>query len=173
MNPSGLNGRWFELDLLQEHFNFWIKRLFNSKSHDFDATHLAEAVSLNIQGFSKFRDAFPGVFGIKKNNHRHTEANTRGDIDSLGTHYHDDKILSYIPGREQKLVKNEFSEGVSLLYQKQLKIFLDRTLQDGPVLEETHDDGSLPEEPDEFLPSNPITISGGVMSVLEFDVGGV
>ncbi|KAF8221552.1 hypothetical protein L208DRAFT_1382213 [Tricholoma matsutake] len=43
VNPSGLRGHWLELDLLQENFNIWIKRLFNSKSHDFDARHLAEA----------------------------------------------------------------------------------------------------------------------------------
>ncbi|KAF8231490.1 hypothetical protein L208DRAFT_1459229 [Tricholoma matsutake] len=42
VNPSGLHGHWLELDLLQEHFNFWIKQLFNSKSHDFDARHLAK-----------------------------------------------------------------------------------------------------------------------------------
>ncbi|KAJ3765120.1 hypothetical protein FB446DRAFT_655696 [Lentinula raphanica] len=55
VNTSNLEGHWFELDLLQEHFNFWIKRLFNSKSHDFDSRHLAECVSLNIQGLSALR----------------------------------------------------------------------------------------------------------------------
>ncbi|KAJ7261191.1 hypothetical protein C8J57DRAFT_1134546, partial [Mycena rebaudengoi] len=47
VNSKGLRGCWLELDLLQEHFNFWIKRLFNSKSHDFDSKHLAEAVEGN------------------------------------------------------------------------------------------------------------------------------
>ncbi|KAJ7736001.1 hypothetical protein B0H14DRAFT_3097558 [Mycena olivaceomarginata] len=53
-------GHWFELDLLQEHFNFWIKALFNSKSHDFDSKHLSEAVGLNISGISSLREHFPG-----------------------------------------------------------------------------------------------------------------
>ncbi|KAK0471235.1 hypothetical protein IW261DRAFT_1344746 [Armillaria novae-zelandiae] len=56
VNTSGHPGHWFELDLMQEHFNFWFKRLFNSKSHEFDSKHLAEAVGLNIQGFSQLQD---------------------------------------------------------------------------------------------------------------------
>ncbi|KAJ7747542.1 hypothetical protein B0H16DRAFT_1320335 [Mycena metata] len=42
VNPTGRHGYWLELDLLQEHFNFWIKSLFNSKSHDFDGKHLSQ-----------------------------------------------------------------------------------------------------------------------------------
>uniref|UniRef100_D8Q8N9 DUF6589 domain-containing protein n=1 Tax=Schizophyllum commune (strain H4-8 / FGSC 9210) TaxID=578458 RepID=D8Q8N9_SCHCM len=55
VNPSGQPGRWFELDLLQEHFNFWIKRLFNSKTISFDAQHLSQRVALNIQGLGDLR----------------------------------------------------------------------------------------------------------------------
>lgn len=45
VNPSGRRGHWFELDLLQEHFNFWLKRLFNTKTTSFEAHHLSVNVS--------------------------------------------------------------------------------------------------------------------------------
>ncbi|KAK7016473.1 hypothetical protein R3P38DRAFT_2785686 [Favolaschia claudopus] len=86
-NLSGRIGHWLELDLLQEHFNFWIKRLFNAKSHDFDGQHLAEAVGLNIAGISKLRETFPGLFGLKRNGQRHTDASTIHDINQLGNHF--------------------------------------------------------------------------------------
>ncbi|KAF8150291.1 hypothetical protein K438DRAFT_1779079 [Mycena galopus ATCC 62051] len=65
INPSGRIRHWLELDLLQEHFNFWIKCLFNATSHDFDSKHLSEAVGLNIASISKLRETFPGLFGLK------------------------------------------------------------------------------------------------------------
>lgn len=168
VNPSGLRGHWFELDLLQEHFNFWIKRLFNSKSHDFDAKHLSEAVGLNIRGFSAFRDRFPGLFGVKRNTHHHTYANIRDDIDSLGVHFRANHILSFIPGRNQPYqVKDEFAEGFDILAGGQLKIFLDRTMKNGPGLNVNNLE--TPFGDSEYLPTNPITVSEGVMAAPEFN----
>jgi hypothetical protein len=163
VNPSGLRGHWLELDLLQEHFNFWIKRLFNSKSHDFDARHLAEAVSLNISGFSALRDRFLGLFGAKKNSHRHTDASKRDDIDALGVHYRHDKILSFISKRDQVYsVQDEFAAGYDILSGGQLRTFLDRTIGG----EFNVDDSSLAtENDDERAPANPIISLNGVMGI--------
>ncbi|KAJ7314636.1 hypothetical protein DFH08DRAFT_926962 [Mycena albidolilacea] len=72
VNSTGKRGHWFELDLLQEHFNFWIKALFNSKSHDF---HL------------------PGLFGLKKNGGKHREVRVSDDINRLGAHFREEHIL--------------------------------------------------------------------------------
>lgn len=162
VNPSGLRGHWLELDLLQEHFNFWIKRLFNSKSHDFDGKHLSEAVSLNIGGFSMLRDRFPGLFGAKKNSHHHSPADKRDDLDRLGAHFKDDHILSFVPNRSQVYtVQDEFAAGISILAGGQLTTFLQRTTQDGPGID---DDSELTSaDPDSGLsdngrtPTNPIT----------------
>ncbi|EIM91498.1 uncharacterized protein STEHIDRAFT_49670 [Stereum hirsutum FP-91666 SS1] len=96
-NPSGLPGHWVELDLIQEHYNFWIKRLFNSKSHTFDSQHLAEHVGLNIGGFSALRERFPILFGFKRNGGRHTNPKSNGDINRLGFHYRLEHIMSFKP----------------------------------------------------------------------------
>lgn len=163
VNPLGLRSHWLELDLLQEHFNFWIKRLFNPKSHDFDARHLAEAVSLNISGFSALRDRFPGLFGAKKNSHRHTDASKRDDIDALGVHYRHDKILSFISKRDQVYsVQDEFAAGYDILSGGQLRTFLGRTIGG----EFNMDDSSLATENDEErAPANPIILLNGVMGI--------
>ncbi|KAJ7840470.1 hypothetical protein B0H13DRAFT_2239514 [Mycena leptocephala] len=112
-NTIGSLGHWLELDLLQEHFNFWIKRLFNSKSHDFDSKYLAEAVGLNIHGISSIRDRFPGIFGFKKNQGKHKNADTMNDLNALGTHYRDDHIMQYVPGRNGHLnfLRSEYEAG--------------------------------------------------------------
>lgn len=181
VNTTGLRGHWLELDLLQEHFNFWIKRLFNSKSHDFDAKHLAEAVGLNIGGFSALRDRFPGLFGIKKNSHTHTDAATLDDINALGGHYRTEKILVYVKGRSQPyMVKDEWAEGYNILEAGQLKTFLARTMKDGPALEEDISEGVVPDTDRadsrtavETVPAppSPITLLEGIMEQAEFITG--
>ncbi|KAJ7116291.1 hypothetical protein C8R46DRAFT_1264083 [Mycena filopes] len=172
VNPSGRRGHWLELDLLQEHFNFWIKRLFNSKSHDFDSKHLSEAVGLNIAGISKLRETFPGLFGLKQNGQRHKDASTAHDINRLGTHLRKHHILEYEAGRDQPYqVSNEFGAGHSKLLGGQLDIFLTRTAGGGSATEDDDDvippsEGPLPE-----FPANPVSVCDGVMDVGEFITG--
>jgi hypothetical protein len=48
VNPSGRHGTFHPRDLLQEHLNFKLKKIFNNKTHAFDSYFLKEAVSLNV-----------------------------------------------------------------------------------------------------------------------------
>ncbi|KAJ6503193.1 hypothetical protein C8R47DRAFT_1249402 [Mycena vitilis] len=156
-NTTGLLGHWLELDLLQEHHNFWIKRLFNSKSHSFDSKHLSEAVGLNTHGFSAIRDQFPGQFGFKKNAGTHKKADTTNDLNALGVHYREDQIMQYIPGRN-----GHGSDG-------KLAQFLERTTRAGGSVQ-PENEPVIPEE--ERLPSNPITSGArGVIHLSQFTVG--
>ncbi|KAJ6576740.1 hypothetical protein B0H10DRAFT_1836791, partial [Mycena sp. CBHHK59/15] len=171
VNPSGRSGHWFELDLLQEHFNFWIKRLFNSKSHDFDSKHLSEAVGLNIAGISKLREMFPGLFGLKQNGQRHKDASTVHDINQLGIHLRKNHILEYEGGRDQPYqVDNEWGIGHAILQEHQLKTFLHRTAGGGSATgnedEPVASSGTIPE-----CPTNPITVCEGVMDIGSFIMG--
>ncbi|KAJ7593572.1 hypothetical protein C8J56DRAFT_1043378 [Mycena floridula] len=147
-----------KLDLLQEHFNFWIKNLFNSKSHDFASKHLSEAVGLNIQGFTELRDHAREIFGL-----------TRAFITG-GTKY-----CNLFPAGQVYVyvVRDEFSEGYNILAKGQLKSFLDRTKWSGST--EVVDDGSsiAPMQPpdldeEERISSNPITFRGGTSETTEF-----
>ena len=131
VNPSGLEGHWHELDLLQEHFNFWLKRLFNTKSFDFDSRFLREVVGLNLRGFSDLRDFMFKVFGLKSPGRSHTDADRTPDINRLGAHYREDGVLRFHRGRTQPYkVVNEYSDGYEKLRDGQLQTFLERTVAD-------------------------------------------
>ena len=164
VNPSGLPGHWHELDLLQEHYTYWIKRLFNSKSHDFDSKHLSEAVGLNIAGFSALRDRIPAVFGYRRNGKKHTDPNKDSDINRLGAHYREASILSRLPDRPQPYqVENEFASGMDTLSTGALNKFIKRTTTatDGTLDEEEEEeeeevsttDGVTPESDSDRLPA--------------------
>jgi hypothetical protein len=170
-NTTGLLGHWLELDLLQEHFNFWIKCLFNSKSHDFDSRHLAEAVGLNIHGISSIRERFPGIFGFKKNQGKHKNANTTNDLNALGVHYRDDHIMQYLPGRNGHVVPNEFYAGFDILDGGKLDEFLERTTRNGASVQ-PENDSETSQDDEGRLPANPITSgAGGVMDLTQFTLG--
>ncbi|KAK6977142.1 hypothetical protein R3P38DRAFT_2582264 [Favolaschia claudopus] len=169
VNTVGWIGHWLELDLLQEHLNFWIKRLFNSKSHSFDSKHLSEAVSLNIHGISTVRERVPGIFGFKKNGGGHKKSDTTNDLNALGVHYHEDRIMQYIPGRNGHVVPNEFFAGYEILEGGKLDEFLERTTKDGCGVQP--EDTSRVNDEDR-LPANPITSgSQGFPSLSEFTTG--
>lgn len=173
VNPTGRIGHWLELDLLQEHFNFWIKALFNSKSHDFDGKHLSEAVGLNIPGISKMRERFPGLFGLKKNGQNHRNIAAIDDINRLGLHFREEHILQWESGRNQPyVVGNEFAEGVSTLSNGTLKNFLARTTSGGSVQVEGSDGDSDNGEDDGLeQPPCPSTFIEGVLGLGEFITG--
>lgn len=166
VNPSGRVGHWLPLDLLQEHFNFWIKRLFNSKSHEFDSKHLSERVGLNIGGISDLREKFPGLFGLKRNGQRHTDATTIHDINQLGFHFRRNHILEYEAGRNQPyVVSNEFGAGHSKLLSGQLATFLARTA-DGESATGSEEEPILSQEESALeLPAAPVTLSEGVLDL--------
>ncbi|KAJ7085341.1 hypothetical protein C8R43DRAFT_1142534 [Mycena crocata] len=167
VNPSGRAGFWLALDLL--HYNFWIKVLFNTKSHDFDSKHLADRVGLNIAGISDLREKFPGLFGLQRNGQRHTDTSTVHDINRLGVHFRKNHILEYEAGRNQPYtVKNEFGLGYSKLVNGQLKIFLERTASGGSATGTKEEPSEVPAA--EF-PATPVTMVEGVLDLAPFITG--
>ncbi|KAK7695975.1 hypothetical protein QCA50_000615 [Cerrena zonata] len=170
VNPSGLPGKWHELDLLQEHFNFWLKRLFQKKTMDFDSNFLKECIGLNLSGFGQLRGTFTQIFELTKISGKHTPANTQNDINRLGRHYREADILSFCPGRKQPYeVPNEFGEGIAKLHDGQLQVFLDRTLHGlGEGIETNNSPNSKAEFDEVMPPPNPIIMENGMTSLSRF-----
>lgn len=181
VNPSGLPGHWFELDLLQEHFNYWIKLLFNSKNMTFDSVFLRECVCHNLGGLGDLRNKFRSWLGLAKRGGSHSKPKKIADINRLGSHYRDDETLIFHRGRDQPYkVYNEFSEGVDKLREGQLYTFLVRTTHDESDIQdptESAEDNmasgndSLDQAPDQadedselVAPACPVHLTDGVMS---------
>jgi len=146
VNPSGEPHRWHELDLLQEHLNFWIKVFFNSRNSDFGSSFLQKVVSLNIPGFSHFRIHLEHAMGMTPLTGYHFKPSTRNDIITLTDRHDTDDIFIFHPGRTQSFqAKDVLAIGIEKLGQTSLiKDFLART--EGPLnpgatdVEDTFDD---------------------------------
>ena len=115
MNPSGKTGGWHELDLLQEHLNFWIKVFFNSRNSAFDTPFLQNAAP-NTPGFSRLRTALESTIGISATTGYHHKPNKVGDILALAARHKQDDIFTFHPGRTQPFkAKDIFQIGMEKL----------------------------------------------------------
>ena len=115
VNLSGKAGRWHELDLLQEHLNFWIKVFFNSRNSAFDTPFL-QNVALNITGFSRLRTVLECVIGISASTGYHHKPSKAGDIRALTSRHDRDDIFTFHPGRTQPFkAKDVFQIGMEKL----------------------------------------------------------
>ena len=166
VNPSGEPHRWHELDLLQEHLNFWIKVFFNSWNSDFGSSFLQKVVSLNIPGFSLFRMHLENAMGMTPPTGYHFKPSTKNDIIALANRHDMDDIFTFHPGCTQSFqAKDVFAVGLEKLGQTSLiKDFLACTGETGASLdlkeadenEENISDGGMDEldldsmDPDEF-----------------------
>src|SRR5260221_6628596 len=74
-------------DLLQEHHNLSLKRVFNGWRSHFDLKVLREAVALNIIPLAQLSDSVHEKFGIETAHNGCSDADSNVDINFLGHAY--------------------------------------------------------------------------------------
>jgi hypothetical protein len=135
VNPSGLSNHWHELDLLQEHFNLWIKRVFNKKNSGFDSKFMKKSVSVNVTGFGRLRNSFLSMLGLSDIPSGRSLPDYEHDIDVLATRYRQSSLLMFAAGRSQSFTAvDTFSAGYEKLEAGALSKFLERTMLDPELI---------------------------------------
>jgi hypothetical protein len=114
VNLSGKADRWHELDLLQEHLNFWIKVFFNSRNSAFDSPFL-QNVALNIPGFSHLCTVLESVIWISASTSYHHKPSKIADIRALAMCHEQDDIFTFHPGCTPFKAKDVFQIGMEKL----------------------------------------------------------
>jgi len=142
VNPSGKPGRWHELDLLQEHLNFWIKVFFNRRNREFGSSFIS-IISLNIPGFAQLRTLLEHVIGISSAAGYHHEPSKVGDLILLAARQKQDDIFTFHPGRTQPFQTKDILEiGMEKLRSTdQIKKCLVQLTDTGDGLDTGPDDG--------------------------------
>lgn len=137
VNPSGRKGHWHEMDLEQEHGNYWIQALSTGRTPDFDSLHLKECISPNVQGFNTLRRLGHDWFGIAPKRNAHKLASTINDINVLGKHYREDQVLKFHREREQPYtVPDIFANGIEKLRNGMFDGFIRRTTRNRSTVHE-------------------------------------
>lgn len=125
VNPSGEAGRWHERDLLQEHLNFWLKRVFNSRLLTFDSSFFREAVSLNIVELKDLSESLFVKLGLTPPHSRRSRSDLEADINYLGHAFLSENLHAYSPGRHQTFMATDASaQGAQKLLDGALESFV-------------------------------------------------
>lgn len=162
VNPSGLSNHWHKLDLLQERFNLWIKRVFNKKNSDFDSKFMKKSVPVNVTGFGRLRNTFMSMLRLSKIPSGRSVPDYEHDINVLATRHRPSSLLTFEAGRSQSFTAVDmFSAGYEKLEAGSLSKFLEQKMLDPELIyEETVDDSDMV-EPD--IPPEPLVSENGVL----------
>lgn len=165
LNPSGYAGRWQEGDVLQEHNNKAIKRVFNKKASGFGGDFIRTKVSLNVLSFGQLQQSVLGLLGLSQKPQGRSKVDHKADIDCITTSYEHHRLFTFQPGRTQAFVAQDvFSAGYSKLQDSALQKFLDCTVLDPESMEAYVEN----EEDNVSDPPAPLAMEGG--NLVEGDV---
>ncbi|KAF4613503.1 hypothetical protein D9613_007562 [Agrocybe pediades] len=97
LNPTGNPNSWVEVDLVQEHLNFWIKSFY--RAHGSNASwDWLKAVSPCVDALRQLARNFHAMLGADQGT-RHAPADLSKDIDSLMTFMSEHKVYEVQKGR--------------------------------------------------------------------------
>ncbi|KAF8890919.1 hypothetical protein BD779DRAFT_1438147, partial [Infundibulicybe gibba] len=117
LNPTGRANAFVEIDLVQEHLNFWIKKIYKADgdSHSWDWLAL---VSPCIDILRKLSTKINNEMGAQQGS-KHTIPDLRKDLDILVRSLNEHRVYRVIPGRiidpKDKPVPDVISVGLAAL----------------------------------------------------------
>lgn len=126
VNPCRHTWNWYERDLLQEHLNFWLKRVFNGHLTTFNSSFLHKACALNILNFCKVYNSLWSTLGLAPITTGHSKIDIEADINVLGRECLAAGFHRFVPGCTQSYIaRDAFTVGGMKLIDRKLQEFID------------------------------------------------
>lgn len=80
VNLAGEAGRFLPLDLMQEHFNFWLEELAQHKGKEFDDEWYREVLSMHVHHFLRLKEEMENVVEIAPHTKKHAEPHLHNEL---------------------------------------------------------------------------------------------
>ncbi|KAM6491642.1 hypothetical protein JOM56_012886, partial [Amanita muscaria] len=101
VNLHGKDGEWIEMDLMQEHFNFWLEDMAQHKGKDFDEPFYRSILSSNVHHFMQLKDEMEECVSLEGRRKRHSMPSTNNELRALMTHFRNLDVNKYRAGRDE------------------------------------------------------------------------
>ncbi|TFK20425.1 hypothetical protein FA15DRAFT_599731 [Coprinopsis marcescibilis] len=129
VNLSGLPGCFIELDLMQEHFNFWLEEMVQHKGKEFNDSFYRRVVSMNVHRFLLLKDEMEQAVLLKARTKNHSDPHLDNELNMLLKHLRREELNKFRAGRTEGFqAKDNFSDGLNTLEAGKLKGFIKRLL---------------------------------------------
>lgn len=128
VNLHGLPGFFVEMDLMQEHFNFWLEDMVQHKGKEFDDPFYREIVSANVFQFLRLKEEMEDAVSLKARSKTHKEPHLRNELAAVMNLLRENEVNRRRPGRHEGFeAVDDFSAGISALEKDKIKNFIART----------------------------------------------
>ncbi|KAI0077435.1 hypothetical protein K474DRAFT_1771763 [Panus rudis PR-1116 ss-1] len=131
-NPSGIEGRWYPMDLYQEHNNGQLKGMTSDRYAGFGGSFFQDVVAYNIRAFLETKHSLRRALQLGRKGGVHREKRKAAALRELGTAMRIHELHRFRAGRSHNSVaQDDFAVGsADLRDTTRIKKFIDRTLAD-------------------------------------------
>ncbi|KAG6835289.1 hypothetical protein H0H93_003080 [Arthromyces matolae] len=128
VNLHGKPGVFIEMDLMQEHFNFWLEEMAQHKGKEFDEPFYRKVLSMNVHHFLRLKDEMEGAVSLKGRTKKHGEPHLKVELNALMKAFKNAEVHRHRSGRNEGFCAvDDFGKGITVLRKDKLKSFIERT----------------------------------------------
>ncbi|KAJ3515928.1 hypothetical protein NLJ89_g1460 [Agrocybe chaxingu] len=144
VNPHGQPGRFIEMDLMQEHFNFWLEDLAQHKGKEFDEPFYREVLSMNVDDFLKLKDEMEDAASLKQRTKKHGTTDLGNELRAVMDKFRDEQVNCYRAGRNEGVgAPDDFANGMRTLEATKIRDFISKSTIFSTVLR-MHNNDEVP-----------------------------
>ncbi|KAI0311082.1 hypothetical protein OF83DRAFT_1069420 [Amylostereum chailletii] len=147
VNLKGRRNGFTEMDLMQEHHNFWLEDMAQHKGHEFDDDVYRKVLSICVREFLNLKDVWEDNVELEERTKAHSAPHTNNELRAGMKFLHMHKVHVRVPGRSEGFfAKDDFAAGVEILHTK-INSFITRTTTYRNVFAPAQDGGAEESSP--------------------------
>jgi hypothetical protein len=128
VNLHGKAGMFIEMDLMQEHFNFWLEDMAQHKGKEFDEPFYRWVLSMNVHHFLRLKDEMENAVFLKARTKKHSAPHLNNELKAVMICLRDAEVNRRRPGRREGFEAiDDFTNGLEILKKEKIKNFITRT----------------------------------------------
>ncbi|KAM6503971.1 hypothetical protein JOM56_000914 [Amanita muscaria] len=122
VNLYGEPGKFIEMDLMQEHFNFWLEDMAQHKGKEFQEPFYRRVLSVNVHHFLRLKDEMENVVFLKARTKKHSTPHLNNELKEVMKHLREAEVNCRRPGRHEGFeAVNDFTKGLEILKKEKIK----------------------------------------------------
>jgi hypothetical protein len=92
VNLHGQPGMFIEMDLMQEHFNFWLEDMAQHKGKGFEEPFYRWVLSVNVHHFLHLKDEMENIVFLKARTKKHSAPHLNNELKAIMSHLRDAEV---------------------------------------------------------------------------------
>ncbi|KAF8056184.1 hypothetical protein FPV67DRAFT_1731334 [Lyophyllum atratum] len=128
INLHGKPGMFIEMDLMQEHFNFWLEDMAQHKGKEFDEPFYRQVISMNVHHFLRLKDEMEAAVFLKARSKDHGARHLNNELKAIMKAFRAAEVDRRRPSRDEGFHGvDDLGVGLETLKKDKIENFIKRT----------------------------------------------